>query len=142
MNNEKGITLIALIITAIIMSMLIGVGIYYGREAINTAKLEDKKTDMISIKTKAKILAEEYNFNEDVANKMGVKIENSFEQSKFGASGELYKWDRNTLDQQGLNLIEADVYYVKYDFDNPNNTEVYYIEGYNEKYSLTQLQDL
>lgn len=139
MNNEKGITFTALIITVIIMLILIGVGIKYGRDAINLATLEDIKTDMISIKTKAKILADEHNFEEDVDKKMGVKYENA---SMFGTTGDFYKWDKNTLNEQGLNQIEPDVYYVKYDFDNPNNTEIYYTEGFQGKYSLTDLQEL
>ena len=139
MNNEKGITLSALIVTVIIMLILIGVGFKYGRDALNVATLEDIKTDMISIKTKAKTLADEYNFEEPVEGKMGVKFENA---TMFGTTGDFYKWDRETLDNHGLSIIEADVYYVKYDFDNPSNTEVYYTEGFDGKYSLTELQNL
>ena len=70
---EKGITLVALVITIIIMLILVGVGLHFGGDAVETAKLEDIKTDMISIKTKAKIVAEQYNFK-DIENLVGTKI--------------------------------------------------------------------
>lgn len=53
----------------------------------------------------------------------------------------MYKMDRESLNQQGLNSIQEDVYYVKYDFENPVNTEVYYINGIDGKYSLTEIQN-
>ena len=74
MKKENGITIIVLIITIILMLILAGVGIHYGTGAINKAKLEDIKTDMISIKTKAKIIADEYNFEEDVEDKKGTEV--------------------------------------------------------------------
>ena len=73
LNNEKAITIIALIITMIIMLILVGVGLHFGNEALDKAKLEDIKTDMSSIKTKAKIVAEKYNFK-DIENLIGSEI--------------------------------------------------------------------
>ena len=61
---ENGITIIALIITIILMLILAGVGMHFGSDALDKAKLEDIKTNMISIKTKAKIVAEQYNFKD------------------------------------------------------------------------------
>ena len=73
LRMEKGITIIALIITIILMLILAGVGIHFGTDAIDKAKLEDIKTDMISIKTKAKIIAEQYNFK-DIDSLIGSQI--------------------------------------------------------------------
>ena len=64
LKKEKGITIVALIITVILMLILVGVGIDFGTDAINKARLEDIKTDMISIKTRAKIITEQYNFKD------------------------------------------------------------------------------
>lgn len=141
---ENGITIIALIITIILMLILAGVGIHFGTDAINKAKLEDIKTDMISIKTKAKIIAEQYNFK-DIKNLVGTSI-SSAEIQKLGLSGKdskcICKWSSDDLNNQGLSTIDGDVYVVYYDLKNPNNCEVYYLKGYKGMYSLSQLQEI
>ena len=50
-KTQKGITIIALVISIILMLILVAVGIEFGGDALKEAKLEDIKTDMISIKT-------------------------------------------------------------------------------------------
>lgn len=139
---ENGITIIALIITIILMLILAGVGIHFGSDAIDKAKLEDIKTDMISIKTKAKIITEQYNFK-DIDSLVGSEIAD-IEAQKLNItnSGNLRKWSSSDLSNQNLSTIEGDVYIVYYDLDNPNNCEVYYLNGYQGKYSLTDLQNL
>ena len=140
LNNEKAITIIALIITIIIMLILAGVGVHFGNEALNKAKLEDIKTDMSSIKTKAKIVAEKYNFK-DIENLIGNEITDE-ETQKLGIenSSEIRKWSSSDLSEQGLSTIDGDIYVVKYNLEDPNNCEVYYLTGYEGKYSLTDLE--
>ena len=140
LNNENAITIIALIITIIIMLILAGVGVHFGNEALNKAKLEDIKTDMSSIKTKAKIVAEKYNFK-DIDNLIGSEITDE-EAQKLGIenSSETRKWSSNDLNEQGLSTIAGDIYVVKYSLEDPNNCEVYYLTGYEGKYSLTDLE--
>lgn len=145
LKSEKGVTIVTLIIMVILMLILVRVGVDFGTEAIKQAQLEDIKTDMISIKTKAKIVAEQYNYKEienlvgtpitqDEANKIKVNISSN--------GDEFRKWSSNDLSLQGLSVIEGDVYVVYYDLDNPNNCEIYSLNGYNGKYSLTDLQDM
>lgn len=139
---ENGITIIALIITIILMLILAGVGIHFGGDALDKAKLEDIKTDMISIKTKAKVVAEQYNFK-DIDSLVGSEIEDTEAQKlNITNSGNLRKWSSSDLSNQNLSTIEGDVYVVYYDLDNPNNCEVYYLNGYQGNYSLTDLQNL
>ena len=121
------------------MTILVGVGLHFGTGAIKKAKLEDIKTDMISIKTRAKIIADEYNFG-DIDALKGVEVEDPAVLTKLNIE-EGFLWDRVTLDEQGLTTIEENKYVVKYDLDNPNNIEVYYLEGYDGAYSLTDLQE-
>ena len=139
---EKGITLVALILTVVVMLILIRVGIEFGGDAISKAKIEDIKTDMISIKTKAKIVAEQYNFK-DIDILVGNAITNE-EANKIGIANndKLLKWSIDDLKNQNLSRIEGDIYVVQYDLDNPNNCEVYYLKGYEGIYSLTELQGL
>lgn len=139
---EKGITIVALIITIVIMLILLGVGIETGGEAIKQAKLEDIKTDMITIKTKAKIIAEQYNFK-DIKQLVGSPITDD-EANKIGISNsdKVLKWSIDDLKNQNLSKIKGDTYIVKYDLKNPNDSEIYYLEGYEGVYSLTELQGL
>lgn len=142
LNTENGITIVALIITIILMLILAGVGIHFGGDALDKAKLEDIKTDMISIQTKAKIVTEQYNFK-DIDNLVGTPL-TSDEAQKIGLSNSdnLRKWSSSDLNNQNLSTIEGDIYVVYYDLDNPNNCEVYYLNGYQGKYSLSDLQNL
>lgn len=139
---ENGITIIALIITVVVMIILAAVGIEYGNDAINNAKLEDIKTDMISIKTKAKIVAEQYNFK-DIESLVGSTItEDEATKLNLINSENIRKWSSDDLKNQNLAKIEGDKYVVSYNLDDPNNCEVYYIKGYEGKYSLTELKDI
>ena len=148
-KKERGITIIALLLTVIVMVILIGVGMHFGREAIDKATLEDIKTDMISIKTRAKIIVEQYNFK-DIEELVGSGITAS-KIAELGLTEEdsryILKWSSSDLDSQNLSNIEGDKYVVFYNLDDPNACEVYYLEGYeiggNQKiYSLTELQEL
>lgn len=148
MNKENAITLVALIITIILMMILLGVGIHFGTEAINKARLEDIVTDMLLIKTRAKIIADEFNFNgNEEAELPGVQCSDE-ELNSIGLNNlsneekqKIRKWNYDTLQSQGLSEINPDEYIVQYDLDNPNNCEVYYIKGIQEEKSLTQLQE-
>lgn len=142
LKAEKGITIVALIISIIIMLILIGVGVEFGGDAINKARLEDIRTDMISIKTRAKIVAEQYNFK-DIDILVGTTITDD-EANKLGIvnSDKVLKWSSSDLISQNLGGIEGDLYIVSYDLENPNNCEVYCLDGYEGKYSLKQLQEL
>lgn len=142
LNKEKGITIIALIITIILMLILAGVGMHFGSDAVNKAKLEDIKTDMISIKTKAKIITEQYNFK-DIENLVGSPITDE-EANKLGIikGDNVRKWSSEDLNNQGLSTISGDTYVVNYNLENTNSCEVYYLQGYQGKYSLTDLKDM
>ena len=139
---EKGITLVVLVITIVVMLILVGVTINFSTDAIKKANLEDIKTNMISIKTRAKIITEQYNFK-DIDSLVGSTITDE-EAEKLGLTNNdnLRKWSSKDLVSQNLGSIEGDKFVVYYDLENPNNCEVYYLEGFEGMYSLTQLQAL
>ena len=62
MKNNKGITLIALVITIIVMLIIASIAIYYGTEEIEKANIENVRTNMLLINAKAKEYCEEANF--------------------------------------------------------------------------------
>ena len=78
--------------------------------------------------------------NKDIESLKGVLIEDQSLLQKLNIETG-YIWDQATLNDQGLNTIEGNKYAVKYDLENPNNTEVYFIEGFEGVYSLTALQE-
>lgn len=169
LKRQSGITIIALVITVILMIMLAGVSVYYGSDAMKKGKLEDIKTNMISINAKAKIVAEEYNFK-DIENLVGTKLDENEEQEGLqtetykisdelkrmfegkNENGEakfditrLYVWANEDLESQSLGAIDIDnekFYIVYYNLENTNECEVYYSKGFDGKYSLSELQDI
>lgn len=60
-KNNKGITMISLIVMIIVISILAGISITEGTALIKQVKVDNYKTNMISIKAKAKVIAEEVN---------------------------------------------------------------------------------
>ena len=126
LKGEKGITIVALIIMIIVMLILVAVGVEFGMESVDKAKLEDIKTDMLSIKAKAKIVVEQYNYKE-IDGLVGTQITNE---------------DANKINVNISSDAENFRKWSSYDIDNPNNCEVYYLKGYNGKYSLSELQEL
>lgn len=66
LKNNKGITLIALSITIIVLLILASITIYSGTESIKKAQLENLKTNMLLIKAKAKEYVEQASFKNGV----------------------------------------------------------------------------
>ena len=78
MNNlkkEDGITLIALMVTIIVLLILASITLGEGTSLVKKAKIESIMTNMITIKAKAKVLTEEA--NSEVWSKTGIEKENS-----------------------------------------------------------------
>ena len=62
MKQNKGVTLIALTVTIVILLIIAKIAIYNGKETIQRANLEALRTNMLLIEAKAKGLVEEANF--------------------------------------------------------------------------------
>lgn len=152
LKNNKGITLVALIIIVIIMIILVGVGINIGMDAVERTKLEDLKTNMLSIKTKAKTIQEKYSFG-DIESLVGEKIEDTSvlkeELVNLLPAGEtVYEWNKQILEEQALKEIQLaeNAFYIVYYNEGEATCEVYYSEGFEYEgktyYSLTDLQTI
>ena len=59
MKNNSGITLAALIITIIVITIIATISVYEGKELIAKAKVETLETNMLTIQAKAKSYADE-----------------------------------------------------------------------------------
>lgn len=90
-NNQKGITLVVLTITIILLLILAGITIHTGTESIRKANLEGLKTNMLLIQTKAREFVENASFN------LGIDPENATDEMKTKAQNELNGEDKGTL---------------------------------------------
>lgn len=166
-RENKGITLITLVITIIVLLIIAGIAVYSGTETIKKAKLEELKTNMLLIQAKAKEYVENANF------KLGTKIDEAQEEERNNriskAKEELkgneiqksdiditignkegnyiyyYKLTEDQLKEMGLPDVKSSTqngeYIVEYDIEKAQ-AEIYNTEGYEEKYSLTDIESI
>ena len=158
-KNEKGITLMALVITAIVLLILAGIGINYGSDTIKKATLEELRTNMLLVEAKAKEYVEEANFKMGISpddnKKEEVRKEVYEDEAKMkpanGISApssipvnDCYIVTEDTMSLWGLQdikLEDGENYLIK--FDDTNLTlEVYNTIGYDGHYSLAEIDKL
>lgn len=148
LKSKNGITIIALVLTVIIMLILVGVTVKIGTNSIDESEKQDIITNMISIKTKAKIVKDKYNFK-DIENLVGTPLIEDTEHTTTDVKVEIpgekinkcYIWTQEDLNDQGLASIssnKSEFYIVCYGDD---EIEVYYSKAVGGKYSLTELQE-
>ena len=161
LKQDKGITLIALMVTIIILLIIAGIAIYNGKETIQRANLEALRTNMLLIEAKAKGLVEEANFQlgpektGDLANirkkiyvednELSAASENSNIPSEF-IKDNVYVFTRETATLWGLDNVygepESGGYYlIAFDEENAS-VEIYNTLGYQGRYSLTEIDEL
>lgn len=166
LKEEKGITMISLIIAIIAITIIAGISLYSGASMIKKIRLEAIQTNMISIRAKAKGIAEEVNSgvwtetNENKAIKRKELYKNDYEfilqekppegisQSPLsGKEYECYELTQMAFQKMGLDDIydENNKYFVVYDSGDYTNLDIIYDSGiyYNEVtyYSLAKLQE-
>lgn len=129
MKQNKGITLISLAITIIVIGILAGVIIYAGTTILKEAKLQTINTDMLLIEAKAETIYEKLSFekqsSELEAALPGEKVESGSNDagnlSTAGVSSDeildYHVWKQEVLDSnglQGIKLVNNEKFYVKY----------------------------
>lgn len=62
MKKQNGITIVALCVTIIVISILTTITVQYGTNLISEVKLQDLRTNMLLIQAKTKEIVEEVNF--------------------------------------------------------------------------------
>lgn len=163
-NKDRGITLASLVITIIVLLIIAGISVYSGTDIIKRAKLEELKTNMLLIETKAKECVENANFklgkidnlgddekqnriNEAKKELKGTEIDEAdnidIEKSEYNY---YYKLTEDNLKDMGLSNIKLSdtdgLYIVKYDIKNAKVEEIYNTKGYEGKYSLTDIEQI
>ena len=161
-KENKGITLIALIVTIIILLIIAGIAIYNGKETIKRANLEALRTNMLWIEAKAKGLVEEANFQlgpekkgdkakirEEIyagENKLATVDTISNIPSEIPTGDGVYVFTSETAVLWGLDNVygepESEGYYlIAFDEENAS-VEIYNTLGYQGKYSLSDIDDM
>lgn len=165
-RENKGITLVTLVITIIVMLIIAGITVYSGKEIIKKARLEELKTNMLLIEAKAKEYVEEANFKigkdsskiadvreeiyEDICALSKASEENISSVGNINVTDGFYVVTTNTLKNWGLDKIELkdyEQYLIEFkDNINDNNqtisVEIYNTKGYDGKYSLTEIENI
>ena len=163
--KNKGITLVALTITIIILLIIAGISISAGGNMIKKANLEGLKTNMLLIQAKAKQYVEEANFkigkstedaskisevrNEIYVEKAKLDVATNEVKNKINVTGDnfyvLTKADnKDTYSEWGLDKIDLEngEYYVIEFNEKDLTVEVYNTLGFNGKYSLTDIDKI
>lgn len=158
LRENKGVTLMILVIMIIVLLIIAGISIYSGTETIKRAKLEELKTNMLLIEAKAKEYVEQANFkmgvNPDEAKKQEVRTQVYITDGKLEKTdvtlpngnnlNECYYVTQDTMKLWGLDKIKLEddeKYLIKFDETNIS-VEVYNTLGYNGKYSLTDIDQI
>ena len=165
MSRNKGVTLISLVITIIVLLIIAGISVYSGKGVIKKANLEELKTNMLLIEAKTKGYVEEANFkmgiNPDDAKKSEVREEVYINTAKLALANDItadssiptsecYKLTQEAIDAWGLTEIEiqeGEYYLIQFkDTITEENTnlsvEIYNTDGYDGKYSLTEIEQI
>lgn len=151
--NNKGITIIALVITIVLMLILVSIAINMGTEEIAKAKLEDLKTTMLLIKGRAQIVVDKENFGEEYNKEGMTKLDESvldFDVHdvkerifKDMDTSNLYIWNQTAMENNNIDveISNKEFYIIDY-----SSREVYYSLGYTDNgkvfYSLTDIQKI
>ena len=116
LKEQKGITILALMITVVVLFIIVGISIMGGTELINTSKAETVETNMLTIKAKAK------EYMENVDSKNWASKDNDENEDYEGLSTKEGKNRKELVDKYKLILIEDKILY--------NNYDKWYEEGY------------
>ena len=164
-KENKGVTLVALTITIIVLLIIAGIAVYNGKETIQKANLEALRTNMLLIEAKAKGLVEEANFQlgpelqkqseiETIRTNLYV-TENKLQKlsdsgitvpSGIPTGDNIYVFTQETASIWALDgvydeLAENEYYVISFDEENAT-VEIYNTLGYQGHYSLTEIDEL
>jgi len=142
-QNQKGITMVGLIVTVFVIVIIAGVCIYTGRDLLEEAKFEQIKTNMLLIQAKCqqvgeRVVAKELTEADYIGT--GITLSDSDYEKYQKTKTENDKWYSlsadNVKNDIGLGKIKVNDgdYLVNY-----ADNEVIYTTGYNNMYKLSDL---
>ena len=143
-KRNSGITIIALVLTIIIMMIIMSIAVYQGKDIIRKAKLQTLETNMLTIQAKAKTYAEEIDAKVWAleSNKESKRDELFSEKGLEKTATNEYKVTDEGLEIMGLEELKGEEYTVVYSNDF-NSIDIKYgsMVTYNNK-SMNKLSEL
>lgn len=145
--NEKGITMVTLVITVIVLIIITSIGIATGTDIIKKADLQNINTNMMLIQAKVKTISEQAKFNKDTSNYKGTKLTDitgneQIDKLQITDKENCYLLSQADLNEMGLEKITIDDGYIV----NYNTNEVMYVKGFETAdetyYNLTEMKNL
>lgn len=116
MRENKGITMVALIITIIILSIIAGISIGKGNNVIKRSQLENLKTNMLLIKVKAKQHVENANF------KLGTNTTDEEKATRIEEAKKEFVGEEIT----NSDIFNGNINKTKEEIDQDNTKRIYY----------------
>lgn len=117
LKPNKGITVVALVITIIILLIIAGVSIYTGGDEIKTAKSNSAKTQLSMVQHAVLERYTEYKVTKNEAILVGEALSGNSEVTASGftpkATDGYYKLSKEDLEEMGIQE-EEDTYIVNY----------------------------
>lgn len=131
-KNENGITMIALVITIVLIIILATISIKIGSSVISETKLQTIRTNALLIQTKVKTISEKHNFDSDSNPFIGVNITSQGQE-------EILEKVKTIMGLQEIK--DEDYYYVlsKEDLNNMKLEKVNIDDGYVVNYKTNEV---
>lgn len=135
MRNQKGITLVMLVITIIVLIIITSVTVYTGTGVIKRANLQNLNTNMLLLQAKTKTLEEESSFNKDESNLKGKKVSEITDNNKITQlisdniienPEKYYLLSQEDLNSMGLEKVKVEEGYLV----NYETAEIIYLKGF------------
>lgn len=147
LKNKKGITILALMITVIVLLILTGVSVNMGFSIIKNVRAGRLISNMAMVRAKAQTIYEKYQFDgTSLVGKEWEIIEISDEEERLiNTTGVWRRWDSDTLKDQGLDpqmLGEKEYFLVDYENDEIIYSRGTSLDGKTTYHSLTGLQHM
>lgn len=170
LKNNKGVTILALVITIILLLILAGVSVNTGFSVVKDVRVGRMLSNMALVQAKVEVIGEEYHFhNNDTDYLVGEEVfridsathqleniklsdeeRNMIAQKAEVSEADLFnwewfKWDANILEAQGLDkkmLDENEFFYVNYEHAEIVSSEGTSYDNTHYFYSITGLNNL
>ena len=135
MKDNKGVTIVALIITIVLILIIVGISVRQGNNVIKLSQFENLKTNMLLIKVKAKEYIENANF------KLGTNFESATNKEERIANAKSELKGEEITDSSrvssGMNISQEKltsdnvnyIYYFRLNKDNLNNMGISKVES-------------
>ena len=119
MKKNRGITMVALVITIVVLLIIAGISIGAGNNAIKNSKLENLKTNMLLIEVKAKEQIENAKF------RLGTSFDKATKEERVNtAKSELSEFTEDEIVDGNIFNNNTKITTKKIEEDNKNN--IYY----------------